>query len=54
MQEAWEEVIKIYERAVDLNKQDADAAYNLAFVKNGVEQIKLFREMMRRAKSERG
>jgi Ca-activated chloride channel family protein len=52
LQEAWEAVIKIYERAVALDKQDADAAFNLAFVKNGVEQIKQFREAMRRAKSE--
>jgi tetratricopeptide (TPR) repeat protein len=50
LQTAWEGVIKIYERAVDLDKQDADAAFNLAFVKNGVEQIKLFKEAMRRAK----
>jgi Ca-activated chloride channel family protein len=52
LQQAWEAVIKIYERAVDLDKQDADAAFNLAFVKNGVEQIKAFREAMRRAKSD--
>jgi Ca-activated chloride channel family protein len=49
--EAWEDVTNIYERAVDLNKQDTDAAFNLAFVKNGVEQLKEFREAMRRAKS---
>ena len=52
LQESWEAVIKIYERAVSLNTNDADAAFNLAFVKNGVEQIKQFREAMRRAKSE--
>jgi Ca-activated chloride channel family protein len=52
LQEAWEEVIKIYEKAVDLDKQDADAAHNLDFVKKGVEQLKLFREAMRRAKSD--
>ena len=51
LQTAWEGAIKTYERAVDLDKQDTNAAFNLAFVKNGVEQIKLFREMMRRAKS---
>jgi Ca-activated chloride channel family protein len=52
LQQAWEAVIKIYERAVDLDKQDADAAFNLAFVKSGVEQIKAFREAMRRAKND--
>jgi len=52
LQEAWEGVIKTYARAADLDKQDADAAYNLAFVKNGVDQIKKLREALRRAKSE--
>ena len=52
LQEAWENTIKIYERAVDLDKQDAAAAFNLAFVKNAVEQIKLFKEAMRRAKGD--
>jgi tetratricopeptide (TPR) repeat protein len=52
LQAAWENVIKIYERAVDLDKQDADAAFNLEFVKKQVEQIKLFKEAMRRAKSD--
>ncbi len=52
LQEAWEGVIKIYERAVALDQRDADAAFNLAFVKNAVEQIKMFREAMRRAKSD--
>ncbi|HEV2694382.1 MAG TPA: VWA domain-containing protein [Verrucomicrobiae bacterium] len=42
---------KIYERAVDLDKNDADAAFNLAFAKNMVEQIKLFKEAIRNAKS---
>jgi broad specificity phosphatase PhoE len=37
---------------VDLNRKDADAMFNLAFVKNGVEQLKQFREAMRRAKSD--
>jgi Ca-activated chloride channel family protein len=52
LQEGWEDVVKLYARAVDLDKQDADAAYNLAYVKNGVEQLKQFREAMRRAKSD--
>ena len=43
---------KIYERAVSLNTNDADAAFNLSFTKNAVEQIKQFKEALRRAKSE--
>ena len=52
LQESWAAVIKIYERAVALNTNDADATFNLAFVKSSVEQIKEFRELMRLAKSE--
>jgi Ca-activated chloride channel family protein len=52
LQEAWESAIKTYERAVALNTNDVDAVFNLAFVRNGVEQIKQFREAMRRAKSD--
>src|SRR5208282_1372617 len=52
LQEAWEAAAKIYERAVALDTNDADAAFNLAFVANGIEQIKLFKEAMRRAKSD--
>jgi predicted RNase H-like nuclease len=52
LQESWEAVIKIYERAVTLNTNDADAKFNLAFVKKGVEQIKEFRALMRQAKSD--
>jgi Ca-activated chloride channel family protein len=52
LQAAWETAVKTYERAVDLDKADPDAAFNLAFAKNGVEQIKQFREAIRRAKSE--
>jgi Ca-activated chloride channel family protein len=52
LEKSWTDVVKLYERALDLDKQDADAAFNLAFVKNGVEQIKQFREAMRRAKGD--
>ena len=52
LQEAWENTAKIYARAVELDRQDADAAFNLAFVKNAVEQIKRFKEAMRRAKGD--
>jgi len=43
---------KSYARAAALDTNDVDAAFNLAFVKNAVEQIGKFREMLRRAKSE--
>jgi Ca-activated chloride channel family protein len=50
LQETWAAAIKSYERAVNLDKNDTDAAYNQAFVKNGVEQIVQLREAARRAK----
>ena len=43
---------KTYERAVALNTNDADANFNMAFTKNAVEQIKAFREAIRRAKGQ--
>jgi tetratricopeptide (TPR) repeat protein len=52
LQETWETAIKSYERAAMLNTNDVDAAYNLAFAKKGVEQIKEFREAMRRARAD--
>jgi Ca-activated chloride channel family protein len=52
LQETWERAIKSYERAAALNTNDVDAAYNLAFAKNGVEQIKAFREALRRARAD--
>lgn len=50
VEESWQAAIKSYARAVDLNRQDADAAYNLAFVKQQVGLIAQLREAMRRAK----
>jgi Ca-activated chloride channel family protein len=50
LQELWEKAIKDYQNAVTLDKNDPDAAFNLAFVKNNVEQIKRLREAARRAK----
>jgi tetratricopeptide (TPR) repeat protein len=52
LQADWETAIKSYERAAALNTNDVDAAYNLAFARNGVEQIKQFREAIRRAKAD--
>lgn len=50
LQQAWEAAIKSYQSAVALDKQDADAGFNLEFVKQAVEQIKLMREMALRAR----
>ena len=47
-----EATAKLFDRAVALDKTDADAAFNLAFVKNSVEQIKQLREAIRRAKGD--
>ncbi len=52
LEEAWNEAIKQYEHAVALDKADENAAFNLAFVREGIEQIKQFKEAMRRAKSD--
>ncbi len=52
LEEAWNEAIKQFDHAVALDKTDENAAFNLAFVKEGLEQIKQFREAMRRAKSD--
>ena len=43
---------KSYVRALDLNTNDADAAFNLSFTKDAIERIKEFRAMLLRAKSE--
>ncbi len=50
MQQSWQEAVKSYEHAVELNTNDVDAAYNLAFVKKQIELIGQLREAMRRAK----
>ncbi len=52
LQAGLETAGKSYARAVDLNTNDADAIFNLEFTKNAIEQIKKFKEMMARAKSE--
>jgi tetratricopeptide (TPR) repeat protein len=52
LQDGLEEAVKIYTRAVSLNTNDTDAVFNLGFTKSAVEQIKQFKEALRRAKSE--
>jgi Ca-activated chloride channel family protein len=43
---------KSYERAVNLNTNDVDASFNLAFTKNAIEQIKNFRAAIQHAKAQ--
>jgi Ca-activated chloride channel family protein len=52
LQSGLEIAEKSYARAVDLNTNDTDAAFNLAFTKDAVERIKEFRAMLLRAKNE--
>jgi hypothetical protein len=52
MQETWTNAVQSYAHAVQLNTNDMDAAYNLAFVENQIELIEQLREAMRRAKFE--
>jgi Ca-activated chloride channel family protein len=52
LEQGFDASAKIYERAVTLDKTDADAAFNLAFAKNAAEQIRQFKLLMRRAKGE--
>ncbi|MGB7769748.1 MAG: VWA domain-containing protein [Verrucomicrobiia bacterium] len=50
MEETWRQAVKNYEHAAELNTNDAEAAYNLAFVKKQIGLIAELREAMRRAK----
>jgi Ca-activated chloride channel family protein len=51
LQQSWEAAIKSYQSAVALDKQDADAAFNLAFVKSAVERVKRLREAALQARA---
>jgi Ca-activated chloride channel family protein len=48
--ERWQQAVKNYEHAGELNTNDADVAFNLAFVKRQVGLIAELHEAMRRAK----
>ena len=50
MVEAWQEAAQSYGRAFQLNTNDLDAAYNLAFVKRQMDLIRQLQEAMRLAK----
>ena len=51
MEEVWQQAVKSYGHAVELDTNDADAAYNLGFVKQQLGLIAALREAMRRAKA---
>ncbi len=50
VEERWQQAVRNYEHAAELNANDADVAYNLAFVKHQIGLIAELREVMRRAK----
>ncbi|MSU57688.1 MAG: VWA domain-containing protein [Pedosphaera sp.] len=52
LQAQWEAAAKSFESAVKLDKNDADAAHNLTFVKSGIEQLKQLREIAKRMRAE--
>lgn len=52
LQAGLETAEKSYQHALTLDTNDSDAAYNLGFVSNAVEQIKEFRAEIERAKGE--
>jgi Ca-activated chloride channel family protein len=51
MEETWRQAIQSYQHAAELNTNDTDAIYNLAFVKQQLGLIAQLREAMRRAKA---
>lgn len=52
IQSGLETAEKSYARAVDLNTNDADAVYNLAYTRDMIQKLKELREILRRAKQE--
>jgi Ca-activated chloride channel family protein len=50
MTETWTNAMQCYAHAVQLNTNDADAVYNLTFVRQQLQLIEQLREAMRRAK----
>jgi tetratricopeptide (TPR) repeat protein len=51
LEQGFEAASKIYERAVTLNTNDADAAFNLKFSKNAAEQVRQIKAALLRGKS---
>ena len=52
LQKGLETTEKTFERAVALDKNDVDAAFNVAFTKNMIERVKQLRESLRLAKQQ--
>jgi Ca-activated chloride channel family protein len=50
MTAAWQEALKYFTNAIDLDKTDSDATNNLAFVKHQIVLVEQLREAIRRAK----
>jgi len=51
IQQAWEQAVKFYESAAKLDPKDADAKFNLEFVKRNIQMLEQLRELARRAKA---
>ena len=51
IQAAWEEAVKFFQSAVTLDKNDADASFNLEFAKRNLDMLAQLREAARRAKA---
>ena len=51
LEQGFDAAAKIYERAVNLNTNDVDAAFNLNFAKNATEYIRQIKAALLRGKS---
>ena len=51
LEQGFDAAAKIYERAVMLNTNDVDAAFNLNFAKSAAEQVRAIKAALLRAKS---
>ena len=51
LEQGFDEAARIYERAVMLNTNDVDAAFNLKFAKDAADQIRQLKEALRSAKA---
>ena len=51
LEQGFETAAKIYERAVTLNTNDADASFNLKFAKGAAEQVRAIKAALLRGKS---
>lgn len=51
MERLWIEAVKNYENALQLDRNDRDAAHNLEFAKSSIEAVRQIREMIRQAQA---